>query len=353
MLAQDLSGAAERILVCQQRQIGDVLLAEPSLALLKARYPGADIHVFTEPKCEPLLRHNPHVHAFHLIDKSLPWFGQRAWRRAVAARNFDLVVDFQQLPRCRAMLRAARAANRAGVRLSFPAPWHRCRLYTHGVAPLPGYAAATKASLLRPLGIVWNGEAPRIYLTDAERAEARALLAALGLGAAHTLVTVDATHRRASKRWPHYAALLNLLAEARPDLRFLLLRGPGEEDDMRALLAACERPERVFLPQPLPDIRLAAACMAEAALHVGNCSSPRHMAVALDVPSLIIPGASGPEWHYPSPLHRELRPELPCAPCHRIDCADPRCLALVTPALAADAAFDMLETLNAHANGAP
>ena len=45
----------KRILVCQLRQIGDVVLATPSIELLKRRYPDAEIHLLTEKKCAPLL----------------------------------------------------------------------------------------------------------------------------------------------------------------------------------------------------------------------------------------------------------------------------------------------------------
>ena len=54
----------KRILVCQQRQIGDVLLSTPVFELLKRRVPEAELHLFTEKKCEPLLRHNPFIHAY-------------------------------------------------------------------------------------------------------------------------------------------------------------------------------------------------------------------------------------------------------------------------------------------------
>lgn len=333
-----------RILVCQQRQIGDALLVTPALELLKRRFPLAELHLFTETKCEPLLRGNPHLDKLVLLDRreQKGLFAQLAWYRKVTAAKYDLIIDFQQLPRCRMLTRFSRAP----VRLSHPAPWHRLGLYTHTVRPVTGYAAAAKVSLLAPLGIVWRGERPRVYLADAERVQARALLAGLGLREGQRLVSVDSTHRRASKRWPTvlYGRLLDILAEARPELRFLLLRGPGEDDEVRALRAACARPDRVLLPDDTPDLRMSAACMAQAVLHVGNCSAPRHMAVALGVPSLIIPGASGPEWTYPDPRHVELRPALPCSPCSRRECSDPRCLTLVTPDDAARAALRLLDT---------
>ncbi len=61
----------KRILACQLRQIGDVLLATPSLQLLKERYPEAELHLLTEKKCAPVLENNPHVDHVWEIDKKL------------------------------------------------------------------------------------------------------------------------------------------------------------------------------------------------------------------------------------------------------------------------------------------
>ena len=61
--------SVRRILVCQLRQIGDVLLATPSIELLARRYPQAEVHVFTEKKCLPMLQGNPYVHTIWAVDK--------------------------------------------------------------------------------------------------------------------------------------------------------------------------------------------------------------------------------------------------------------------------------------------
>ena len=98
--------------------------------------------------------------------------------------------------------------------------------------------------------------------------------------------------------------------------QFLLLRGPGEEPEMKELQRICASlgvgKDRLLLPADAPGIRLSAACIALASLHIGGCSAPRHMAAALGVPSLVIPGASGVEWRFPQAMHQELRPALGC-----------------------------------------
>ena len=139
----------KRILVCQQRQLGDVLLSTPVFQLLKQRFPKAELHLFTEKKCEPLLRHNPHIDVFHIIDRKLGFFGQLAFYRKVAKHGFDMAINLQQLPRCIMMT----LFSGAPVRLSFPSSPLRDRVYTHLTPEVKGYASMSKISILKDLGI--------------------------------------------------------------------------------------------------------------------------------------------------------------------------------------------------------
>ncbi|MCQ2444600.1 MAG: glycosyltransferase family 9 protein [Mailhella sp.] len=332
----------KRILVCQQRQIGDVLLATPVFAALRKRFPEAELHIMTEPKCEPLLRGNPDIDVFHLIDKKGGLLRQLAFYRSIAALGIDLVVNLQQLPRCRMLT----MLSGAPVRLSFSTSFLKDLIYTHTRPEKKGYACMSKVALLEGLGITWNGEPPRIFLSDGEMAAARALLASCGMKPGERLITIDATHRRASKRWPgeSYSELMRMLAGHDPSLRFMLLRGPGEDDELAWLRSSCPAADRFIIPDEVPDIRISAACIRLAALHIGNCSSPRHMAVAVDTPSLVIPGASGPGWTYPGPMHESLAPDLPCIPCDSTECDDMRCMTLVRPEAAFERACALMKT---------
>ncbi len=323
-----------RILVCQLRQIGDVLLATPSMQLLRTRFPQAELHVLTEKKCVAVLEGNPDVSRIWPIDKNaFQHFGEELafyWR--VARQEFDLVVDFQQLPRCRWVV----GMSAARWRVSYPPPWYNRLLYTHWSEPLRGYAAMAKASIMRPLGIEWDGQRPRLFLSNAEQEQAAKLLAELGLRPEERLVSLDATHRRAPRRWPaaHFGRLLRLVLEQEPDLRFLLLYGPGEEEQIQeARASALEQgvPEERLLLPPMLSLRQAAACIARAAVHLGNCSAPRHFAVAVDTPSFVILGATSWGWTFPGSEHRHMALGMECQPCNKNNCADLSCLTRLLP----------------------
>ncbi|MDL2266923.1 glycosyltransferase family 9 protein [Desulfovibrio sp. OttesenSCG-928-G15] len=330
------------ILVCQLRQIGDVLLSTPSIELLARRFPKARIHVLTENKCMPMLEDNPHIHRIWPIDKQalrLPWKAL-AYYWQVANNNYDLVVDFQQLPRCLAVV----ALTRAKVRLSYPPPWYRRPFYTHWSDATPCYAAAYKAAVLKPLGITWQGERPKLYLTGEERDFAKGFLASLGL-APNRFFSFDTTHKHNTRRWPlaHYAELITLMAERYPDYGFFLSYGPGEKEGVDEVIRLCQtmgqNADRVKTYEKAISLRQLCACMEQSVMHVGNCSSPRHIAVALGLPTMTILGSSSTGWSFPAPEHGVLQArafmDMPCQPCNKHECRDNApCLYRITPQMA-------------------
>lgn len=323
----------KRILVCQLRQIGDVLLATPSIELLRKRFPNAQLDIFTEKSAVPMLINNPHINNIRILDrKALGNFFQELHFYWTLCREgkYDLVVDFQQLPRCRWVV----AFSGARIRLSYDAPLYTRFLYTHTAPMREAYAAAKKASILAPLDIEWNGELPRLYLDEAERARAGEILRQAGLGPGQRLVTVDPSHRRDTRRWPaeYYAQILNMAAAKWDTIRFLVLYGPGEEDIAREVIAKSSCPAHFVQPPHMLSLREMAACQERAVLHFGNCSAPRHTAVAVGTQTLTVLGSTDTNWTCPGGKHRDIALGLPCQPCSRNTCnRGIACLKNLTP----------------------
>ncbi len=336
-----------RILACQLRQIGDVLLATPSFRLLKERFPEAQLHVLTEKKCTPVLENNPHIDHIWPIDKKAlknP-FKALAYYRKVGKNNFDLIVDFQQLPRCKWVTRFSGAP----VKLTFTPPWYNRHIYTHWTKPVMGYAAMCKASTLRPLGIEWNGEAPQIFLSTQERQWARSFIAKEGMKE-NTFVTIDPSHRRITRQWPqrHFAGLISMMRETHPNLLFYILYGPGEKEVASEVAALAGG--GTVVSEKMLTLRQMAAVQSLAALHIGNCSSPRHFAVAVNTPSLTIHGATGFGWCFPSEQHISMDKNLPCRSCNKNQCESRACLETFLPGECIDEALRLLSFKYANTN---
>ncbi|MFK4765638.1 glycosyltransferase family 9 protein [Desulfobaculum sp. SPO524] len=319
--------AVEKILVCQLRQIGDVVLSTPAISLLRQKFPHAEIHMLTMKVNEAVLRGNPDIDRLWLIDKKdhSKLTTQVGFYLEVARERFDIIVDFQQLPRIRNVVALSRFFAPRGkkqVRLSYTPPWYNRLFYTHHCPMLKGYAAMAKASVLRPLGIEWNGERPRVHLTRGEMAWAKATLRDdYGVTSDHVLITVDPSHRRATRRWSaeQYGRLCKLAAQQDKRLRFLLFYGPGEKPDAEAVARAAGT-DAVILPEAMFTIREMAALIASATLHIGNCSAPRHIAVGVDTPTFVVLGSTGGAWTFPAPEHEHITKGLSCQPCNENTC---------------------------------
>ncbi|MFP4515297.1 MAG: glycosyltransferase family 9 protein [Desulfovibrionales bacterium] len=318
-----------KILVCQQRQIGDVVLAIPVIDLLAQRFPDAAIHFFTEKKCAPILENHPALDRIWTLDKSATFSGQLGLYAALGRQRFDLVVDLQQLPRCRFVT----LFSLSPLRLSYTPRWYNRLLYNLHADPEPGYAAQSKASILAPLGITWNGELPRIHLREQEQDRAVSYMLKLGVGPEDMFITVDPTHKRVTRRWPphHFSTLLRMASDRWPQAKFLVLFGPGEAQEVRGIVQASGS-TRCLLPDRVLSLRESAALMQKARLHLGTCSAPRHIAAAVGTPTLTIMGSTTPDsWTCPSGPHDVAVFDLECRPCNRDQCDTLRCLEHLEP----------------------
>lgn len=330
---------AERFLVIQLRQIGDVVLTTPIPHILKEARPGCRVSFLTEKPSDQLLAGNPHIDEVILNDRKGTWRDTLRLARELRRRRFDVVLDFMANPRSAVLA----FLSGAPMRVSYPAKG-RGVLYTHRVKPRDGYAVDYKKELLLALGIESARNRPEIWLTEEEQARAGELRRELlGAGPAR-LVTVDPTHRRSTRRWPaaHYGLLCNLMS-ASLDARAVVLWGPGEEEVADAVVAASGGTARKAPPTRLRDM---AALIAAADLHVGNCSAPRHIAVAVNTPTFTVLGSTSAGWTHSAPEHVHFAKGLPCQPCNASDCGrDLACLRDLTPP-------EVLAEMQAWARGA-
>jgi ADP-heptose:LPS heptosyltransferase len=122
-------------------------------------------------------------------------------------------------------------------------------------------------------------------------------------------------------------------AQKRPQWKWLLVYGPGERDTAEKVFENAGAASNLLPLEDIYDLRRVAALIDRADFFLGNCSAPRHMAVALDTPSLAVLGASSPAWTFPSPEHQDISSDIECQPCNRESCpyADIPCLRDLSP----------------------
>jgi ADP-heptose:LPS heptosyltransferase len=330
--------------------LGDLLLADPALAALRARYPKARLRLLTDaPRYAAWLRgdavdaietvfigvHNPTYR--RLYDPRL-WRDVLALRTrppaAVAVFLNDTLGGYQRALYA-AIARATRARWRVGVR-----------------TPETGYLSA--GPLLDELAgrheveRGWlvaggTGPAPLPRLPDGDPSVTNRIREAQATVRPRVTVALQPLTAKPAKQWPlpSFVELARRLVEGAGAL-VVLVGSAAEAEAAEAFRPFGDRVLETF-GVPIPGMVAALrACDA----FVGHDSGPFHVAVAAGLPSVVLVGpASAKYYRYPSPRVRSLRRCVLAAgegecPLY-LSCRDPRCLPSLTVGEVLEALADL------------
>ena len=305
-----------KILVVAPSWIGDTIIAQPLLSLIKQRNPNSRIEVFAADWCAPLLARMPEVDAVVANPFGHGKFSfseRRALGRRLASADYDaayvlpnswksaLVPFFAGIPR--------RIGYQGEARFLLLNERHALDKAAHPLQ-VQRYAA-----LAGPLPE--RLPQPRLSSTAEQQRNTRLALG-LSLDAAPVVFCPGAEFGPA-KRWParHFAALAQIVAT--PDHPAWLIGSAkdqevGTEIEMLSKGSAINLCGRSSLEQAI-DLIASARCV------ISNDSGLMHVAAALDQPLVALYGSSSPAYTPPlSPQAKILTRNLDCSPCFKREC---------------------------------
>lgn len=329
-------GKGLRILVTRLRYLGDVILTTPVLAALKSRYPGALIDYLTEEPFGSVLEANPHIDSIVTASGSFPGTVAR-----IRGGRYTAALDLFYNPRSAWLL----YLSRIPVRVGGARRWRK-RLYTHTYA-VPGQVRSAVAHHLYPLRILDAGAAPslpRVYLAEEERERGASFLARRA-DSSNGAVAIHCGGTWQAKRWPpaRFALLADMILE-RMGKRPLLVTGPGEEAIVSEVLARSKSGEHLRA-LPAMKIRELASILHHCEAVVANDGGIMHLSVALGRPTVGVFGPTEPDIWFPyegeGPFAVATLP-VSCAPCHKHECDDPKCLNRLEPGFVYEKLEDVL-----------
>lgn len=308
-----------RILLAKRRALGDTVFLSSTIANLARAAPHAEIYALVPEAFAPVLGGHPQLRATFAYEE-----GFFALVRRLHALRLDHFVQLHSSPSQRWLGRFAGAGR-----------------VSHSVQN----NETEKAYGRHPNALEWDGfflrtlfgdrvevpgPAPKIYLTDAERAEGAQYWRRQGADPAK-IVFFGLGASRPTKRWPaaHFARLAELLRD-RADLTPAFIPGPGETEALfagqvlnelraRGLRAIGGGGKGDFVHGAGLGVRALAAALANVRAYVGNDSGPKHVAAAVGTPTLTFFGPEDPvEWH---PYSHEEHPVffVPGLDCRRED----------------------------------
>lgn len=337
-----------RILIISPNWIGDAVMAQPLLQLIKKRHPASSIDVMAPAWVAPVWRamrevdtvlEAPFRHgALQLRER---WkFAQRLRQRRYAqAYVLPNTLKFALIPWLAGIPR--RIGYRGEMRYGLLNVIH------HDTPGAPRPMVSFYAALAEPPApnAPAPSELPRpaLTVTDEQTDEA---VARLGMQLGSPLIVfAPGAEFGSAKRWPaaHFARLAQMVRQAYPAAQILLLGSPKDR-------IACEEITAI-----VPDLRnlagattleQAVALIAKADAVVSNDSGLMHIASAFNRPMVAVYGPTDPDHAPPtSEMAQVLSLRLECAPCQQRECplGHHRCMQNLSPELVWDPLRPMLD----------
>ena len=314
-----------RILIVRLDTIGDVLLSEPAIAALRARFPTARIDLVVGRSGQAVLEGNPSVDRFITYDAPwhAAWRGRRIDRRealaglrqtlgALRRERYDLAVELRGDPRdilftvaTGARVTVGNGWRGGGFLLDHDVPVDREAHRVDFALGIVGAAGATRVSA-----------GPRLYLSADDRAFARQAVG--GLDGPRIIFHLGSGFPSKCLPIEKFAEVAHRLHRTRR-AQIVVIGGPDEQPLYDELARRVDFPLASLIGRA--TLRQTAAVIEAADLFVGNDSGPMHLAAAVGTPIVTFFGPSEPPKYRPyTDRYRLLEVPLACRPCDHIHC---------------------------------
>ena len=274
-----------RILVIRFSSVGDIILTEPIVRILKTAYPDAEISYLTKAKFLRLLDMLPH------LDHRYGWVEDRDSAGLVdllRQQQFDLVVDLH------ASIRSARIRSALSVKaVRAKKEWFKriASVKLNAVAGKPSHALERYLAALKELGIESKPECPLLQVPEVAQVWWQNKRTESAVVGNYYVIAAGAAH--ATKRTPESLwVALDRSIRNRFGIAPILIGSPAEHDYLVRLSERFDEPPVSIVTDD--DIRRAAAAIGSANFIVSNDSGLAHLASAVDTPVVALFGPTHP-----------------------------------------------------------
>jgi heptosyltransferase-2 len=335
-----------RTLVISPNWIGDAVMAQPLLQLLKRQHPERAIDVLAPPSVAPVWRAMMEVDAVletPFRHGALQLKERWKYAQMLRARGY---ADAYVLPNT---LKYALIPSLAGIprRVGYKGEmrYGLLNVMHHDDAP-PRPMVAFYAALAGDPAAPLRAGVPRPVLR-ASGEQVAAACAKAGIAPDRRLVVfAPGAEFGAAKRWParHFAALARALTDADPALQVAMLGSPKDRevcDEIAAMAAG----GGVFNLAGATTLDEAIALLSRAAAVVSNDSGLLHIASALNRPVVALYGPTDPDHAPPfSDIAKSISLRLDCSPCRQRECplGHQNCMQKIEPEQVTDALHPLL-----------
>lgn len=284
-----------KILVIQQKMIGDVLTSSILFEALRQKYPAARLDYLIHRHTAAVVENNPFIDELILFDPGADQKPAAFFRflKSIKKQNYDVVIDVYSKINSAAIT----GFSGARVRISYD-KWYTRKAYTHTFpyktksTTIAGLAIENRMQLLQALDPGFPIELkPKIYLTSEEKDKARQHLVADGIDLQKPLFMCGILGSSEAKTYPlpYMASILDFIV-AQTGAQLLFNYIPGQVEQASRLYDLCkpETQKQIFFDIFGTSLRDFIAITSFCDALIGNEGGAVNMAKAIDIPTFAI-----------------------------------------------------------------
>ncbi len=287
--------SVKKILVIQQKMIGDVLLSSILCEWIKKHVPESEVHYCIHANTLPVVQNNPFIDQVVLFNPKKQKNKKAFWKflKQIRREHYDTVIDAYGKTESNLIAWSSRAPKRISYK-----KWYSRFFYTETVTRKPivytnaGNALEDRLRLVVPEdAIAENILKPKIYLTESERQEAKKRLVSDGIDGNKPLIMIGILGSAQNKSLPHktMAQLIDAtIAQTHGQLIFNFIPSQKEEVLQIYKLIDHSKKSHVFLGTYGKGLREFLGLLSHCSMLIGNEGGAVNMAKALNIPTFTV-----------------------------------------------------------------
>jgi len=287
-------GEALKILVIQQKMIGDVLTSSLICENLKLNFPGAEIHYLINRFTLPVVENHPCVDKIIIFESEYQKSKIRFYKflKQIARQNYTHVFDAYAKLESLLISRFSKADHRYGFKKLYSKFYYTRTVKINNTSDTEaGTAIENRLRLLKLMpDVIIHKNKPKIYLTNSEIEGAKSKLNNYDLKGEHCIM-ISALGSNKTKTYPleFMAELLDYIS-AISQSRLILNFMPSQQSEIDELINYCDSKTQhtIITDIEMKGLRDFMSICQQCSAIVGNEGGAINIAKALDVPSFSI-----------------------------------------------------------------
>jgi len=285
-----------KLLIIQQKMIGDVLITSLLFELLRDKFPNAELHYLINSHTYPVVENNPYINKFVFFTKEMEQSKLELYRflKQIKSEKYDTVIDAYGVINSNLIS----CFSKAKTKISIKKPYSSF-IYTHTfknsktAKTNAGLAIENRIQLLQPIvNETLAPIKPKIYLTETEIKKTKSFLIDAGTELKKPLIMTSVLGSDLTKTYPfeYMAKVLDRIAEIIPNVQLLLNYMPEQFKDVKAIYDLCKpkTQDAILLGIKSKSLRDFICITHFCNALIGNEGGAVNMAKAIDTPTFAI-----------------------------------------------------------------